>query len=321
MNRSRICIVHNPIAGRPAASHQAADVAKCLVDAGASVDVVDTRGKGHAGHLAAKAVLEGYGMVVAAGGDGTVNEVIQALVGTDVIMGVIPSGTVNLWAREVGAPSTPSELARFLIDSPVRRVDVGSTGGRFFLLMAGIGLDAAVVEGVDPNLKKRAGRLAYAVSLGSLARGYRGTKVRISLDGRSRGCTALAIVIGNTRRYAGMMMATPHAIADDGMLDVTVVHGDNLLQGLSQVATMMAGVPSLRRRVFFGRAKLVEVHADVALPMQVDGDSAGVSSSRFESLPGALRVVASDRCGGLFGQASEGAQPLRVNAGEVSAGG
>ncbi|MDB5059075.1 MAG: diacylglycerol kinase catalytic region [Chloroflexi bacterium] len=291
MTLHKVGIIHNPIAGRPATNPLVGSVASGLMALGHEVTIWVTEGRGHASELAQLAVDSGYELVIAAGGDGTINEVLQALSGTNVILGVIPIGTVNLWAAEAGLPARADLLMRLFHEQPVRRVDVGVAGDRRFLLMASVGLDAAVVQAVATQLKRRIGRWAYAVSLSGLAPAYRGGDVRLSLDGKVLHVRPLMMVIGNTRRYAGRLQGTPHAIADDGLLDLVALTGGRVWNGLPQVAAVMTGIPALRRSMLQRRARSIEIDAEVPLPIQVDGDFYGVTPVRISVLPGALRVI------------------------------
>lgn len=300
VDRRRVLIVHNPVAGRRARRGLTGAVARRLCAMGHEVRVDVTRGPGHGSELASRAIGEHFDLVVAAGGDGTVNEILQPLAGTDVVMGAIPVGTVNLWAAEAGLPLEPKSLADVLSFGEVQRIDVGQVGPRRFLLMASLGLDAATVQALNLNIKKRFGRLAYGASFLSVAYKYRGCELQLSLDGKLIHCTALMLVVGNTRRYAGPFLATPHAVADDGMLDVAVIQGDGILDGLGQLGAIVCGSAALRRSMLYGRARVIEVESLSPIPLQVDGDFHGFAPARFETLPGALRVAIGRPAAGLF---------------------
>src|SRR5215472_5670124 len=114
---------------------------KQLQQGGWRVEICHTDRPGSASRLAAQAVAAGVDVVISAGGDGTLNEVIQGLAGTDVALGVLPMGTINVWAREVGIPLNLHKAAKVLLDGERRRIDLGITNGRYFLLFAGIGAD------------------------------------------------------------------------------------------------------------------------------------------------------------------------------------
>jgi diacylglycerol kinase (ATP) len=300
MDARRAMLIYNPRAGRAVHRRLVAEVRAALDGAGLACDCCVTAGRGHAVSLAARAVAEGRDLVIAAGGDGTVNEAVQALTGSRTALGVIPAGTVNLWASEIGMPRSPAALAHTLLHGQVRPVDVGRVGERRFLLMASMGLDATAIHAVSPALKQRWGRLAYGLALGRLARTYRGTPIRLVLDGKTFSCTALMLVIGNTQRYGGPFQATAHALADDGMLDVVVMQGHRVWQGLGTAAVMVSGMPMLRRHLMYGRARTITVECATPMHIQVDGEFYGSGSATFGVLAGGLRAVVGPRPRGLF---------------------
>lgn len=301
-----VLIINNPASGRPGAHRAVSRVAIGMRAAGWRVDIEATTHRGHATILAAQATLAGIPLVVAAGGDGTVNEVLQALVGTGTALGVVPVGTVNLWAAEAGIPFDTDGLVALLSGSSHRLVDVGLAGSRHFLLMAGLGFDAAVVQAVPAALKRRLGRWAYAVAGVEIAGRYAGTPVRLRLDGREVRCTLLMMVVGNTRRYAGSFRATPHAVADDGQLDVCIIRGEHPYCSLPQLGAGLTGLSLLRHSVMRARAAQIEVLPESGLPMQIDGDFAGLAPMYISVRPRSLLVAApNDRRNGLFGASSD----------------
>jgi diacylglycerol kinase (ATP) len=300
-----VLIIHNPVSGRKGAHGMVNGLVASLRRLDREVRVVATRHAGDATALAAQAVRDRCPMVVAAGGDGTVNEVIQALVGTNVVLGVLPVGTVNLWAAETGIPSDPATIAAFLDGRHNRKVDVGQAGSRYFLLMAGLGFDAAVVATVSSPLKQRLGRASYGVAAAKLAPFYRGSRICLRLDGREERMTALQVLIGNTRRYAGSWQPSPAAVADDGLLDVVVITGDRFWAGVPQLGALFPGGARLRQSIFRVKAAEIVIESNPRLPMQLDGDAAAHAADRIVSVRRALNVVVAGNPHGLFG-ASDG---------------
>ena len=301
----RALIIHNPVSGRARSHRLVGDVASRLRGRGWTIDVATTRRGGDATSLALRAVRDHYPLVVAAGGDGTINEVLQPLVGTRVTLGVLPVGTVNLWAAEAGIPSSPAALAVLLDRRSERLVDVGQIGSRYFLLMASVGFDAAVVAAVSGPLKQRFGRFSYAVAAGNLALGYRGTRIRLRLDGRETQMNILMLLIGNTRRYAGNWQPIRQAIADDGALDVLAIRGNHMWSGIPQVGSLFRASANQWPALFRSRASEIEIESEVPIPVQMDGDAAGSTPARVIAVRRALRVVVGGNGGGLFGADDE----------------
>jgi YegS/Rv2252/BmrU family lipid kinase len=276
-------------------------VAAGLSRRGHAVDLAVTLCPGDATRLAAEAVAARYDLVVAAGGDGTVNEALQPLVGTSTTLGVLPVGTVNVWAGESGLHGRALRLIDLLGAGYSRAIDVGIAGHRYFVLMASVGLDAEVVRTVGPDLKRKLGRWAYAVSLTTVARDYLGTPTTLYLDDRVVQINLLMLVVGNTRRYAGHFQATPHAVADDGQLDVLAIQGDRAWRNLPKAGALIAPAPLLRHHMVAGRARTIRIVTRTPLPVQVDGDFVGCTPLTIRIAPRALRVVVQAGLrGGLF---------------------
>jgi diacylglycerol kinase family enzyme len=213
----------------------------------------------------------------------------------------LPVGTVNLWASEVGVPTDPAAHAALLYGGHYRKVDVGLAGSRYFLLMAGLGFDAAVVANVSGPFKQRLGRASYAVTAAKLAPFYRGSRICLRLDGREERMTALQVLIGNTRRYAGSWQPSPAAVADDGLLDVMVITGERFWAGVPQLGTLLPGGARLRQSVFRTKAAEIVIESNPLLPMQLDGDAAAYGVNRVVVVGHALNVVVTGNPYGLFG--------------------
>lgn len=225
----RVLILFNPFAGQAYNLKQtlesAADIWRSK---GWNVEVRPTKAPGDATLQARLAAEQGYDVVVAAGGDGTVNEVVNGLVGTRVALGVLPVGTVNIWARELGLPMDLHRVANAFLTAQLEQIDVGKAGERFFLLMAGIGFDGAVTAQINPSEKKRLGVFAYVKQTLQLAWRYQGVRSFICIDGQRVRGRILLLIIGNSQLYGGVVKLTADAIVNDGLLDVCVIKGSTL---------------------------------------------------------------------------------------------
>jgi len=268
---------------------------------GAEVEVRATTRAGEGTEIARRAAEEGADVLLACGGDGTLNEAINGLVGTDTALATFPGGTVNVWAREVGIPADPARNAGLLWYGERRRVDLGRAGHRYFLLMAGIGLDADVAARVTQPEKRRWGPLAY---LGrGVVTGLRWPLQRmwILLDDRSIRRRALFAVIGNTRLYGGVVNITHHAVADDGMLDVCLFGGQGVVEKLAHTARLALRLHTRAPTVEYYRAHQITLVTRPRTYVQVDGDTIGQTPMQFAAVPRALKVIVPhDRGEGLF---------------------
>ncbi len=288
----RVLIVFNPQAGQGLMLRQALDqAAQIWRQQRWQVELQPTRWAGDATFWAAQAATQGYDLVVAAGGDGTVNEVANGLVGTSTALAVLPVGTVNIWARELGLPMDVARSATALLQAQLRSVDLGKAGDRYFLLMAGVGFDAAVTAGVCPKEKKRFGAIAYLKHAFHLAWQWRGVRSLIRIDGQRVRGRILMVVIGNSQLYGGVFKMTAHATIDDGLLDVCVIKGHNLLTAPLRLLSIFTRRYNLDPKVKYYRARRISIQGKRTLPVQVDGDYLGQTPMTFEVVPGGLRVL------------------------------
>jgi YegS/Rv2252/BmrU family lipid kinase len=290
---ARVVVIANPTSGQAEAlASQLADALAIWRRHGWLVDLVHTRASGDATQIAARAAAAGVDLVIAAGGDGTLNETLNGLVGSDTALAPLPIGTVNVWARELALPRDIRALAELLPSLPRYRVDVGRAGTRWFLLMAGIGFDAAVVAGLQAHDKRRLGILAYAMRAFAIARQYRGVRVRMVLDGRVIRRWALMIVLGNTPLYGGVMQLTERARVGDGILDVCIIRGSSII-GLARAAgaALLLRRASIDPRMEHLRAREITIEARRPLPVQVDGDLLGETPMQFTVADRALTVL------------------------------
>jgi diacylglycerol kinase (ATP) len=301
---TRVLLVYNPKAGHanpigrlnPIANQlPQTDVIKAVVrtwgEAGWSVAVQATNGPGHATLLARAAAARNYDLVAAVGGDGTVNEVVNGLAGSTTALVALPYGTVNVWVRELDLPVQPIAAAQALIDGEIRRVDLGRANGHYFLLMAGIGIDATVASEVRNEEKRRFGVLAYVLRMVGKLGSYRGTRAVISLDGRRIKGRVLQVVVGNSRLYAGVLQVTHQALIDDGMLDVCVIKGNYLYRLPLHTLAILLRRHTLNPELEYYRARSINIVTSTPLAVQVDGEAIGHTPLAVEVVPQALRVL------------------------------
>lgn len=288
----RTMVVFNPHAGQAGSLERELDAAADVWrEAGWQVDFCPTEAAGDGRRLARLAVERGYDLVVAAGGDGTINEVINGLAGSRVALATLPLGTMNVWARELRLPLQPRAAASALLSWQVRPIDLGRAGDRYFLLMAGIGFDAAITAAVRADEKRRLGALAYVLRGIEIALSIRGTRARIELDGRAIKGRVLMVLIGNSQLYGGLVKITHRASIDDGLLDICVIYGDSFLSALRHAVSIIRRSYSHDPDIAYYRARSIRVSASPRLPVQVDGDPIGATPLTFSVAPGALRAL------------------------------
>ncbi len=283
------------------------------------VTLAPTEQTGDATRLAAQAARDGYGAVIAAGGDGTINEVVSGLGGADVALGVLPAGTVNVFARELGIPLKLEAAWAVVERGGTRQIDLGvatkvgqasclssvplpdanrlargdrqdacptmANGARYFVQLAGAGFDARAVERANWELKKKIGPLSYVwAGLEAMAR----PGPMIETDNGARGA---AVLIGNGRYYGGSFSVFPRARLDDGLLDVCVFERVRWRDLLRFGPAVLRGRHTTLPGVTYFQTREFHCHAAGPVPFEVDGELAGRIPVRFSVSPRALRVI------------------------------
>jgi diacylglycerol kinase (ATP) len=298
----RASLIHNPIAGPWDAQRALKRICSFLEERGWSVELQLTEKPGDATRLAREAARAGCDVAIVAGGDGTVSEVVNGLVGTETAMAVLPVGTGNVWAKQLNIPTHTlthplrlQETADGLIRGTIRAVDVGQVNDRYFLCWAGIGLDAKVTTEMEPRQRhiKRLGALPYAIAAVLVARDFKGVRTRVLLDGKVvRGRTLLILVSNIQQYYGGLFEIAPFAKMDDGLLDVFVFKGMGFQYTMRHLLKVLSKRYLQDPQIVHRQAKQIEVFTEYALPIQADGDVVGDTPVTLTVAPLALRILA-----------------------------
>jgi len=315
---ARIHVIVNPRAGRvPSHSRLSATLEAVAVRYGLEPLVAYTEAPGHATRLARRAVEQGCRAVIAVGGDGTLNEVINGVAASDVAVGLIPAGTANVWAREAGVPRDPLAALTAQFNAPVVPLDLGVVrrgGGdpaeRAFLLMASYGVDAEAVRVVRPGLKRWVRGGAYLWAGLSAGLRYPGFHVRLDFDaGPPEEVESALLVIGNTREYAGITQFTREASAVDGALDVVAFRGAGLRAMLRPLPMALLRRHLRSDRVLYRRARSVTLTPLDGRPLptlQIDGDLGPPGADTITLRPGALQMFVPCAARPLFQPPTQG---------------
>jgi YegS/Rv2252/BmrU family lipid kinase len=293
----RTCIIFNPTAR----GDKAQQFRRALARLASQCVLKPTTGPGAATPLTAEAVREGFATVVAAGGDGTVSEVVSGLASTpggleQARLGVVPLGTVNVFAKELDLPHALAPAWAVIERGRETRVDLprveftaeGQPQGRWFIQLAGAGFDARAVELVEWEWKRRTGLLAYGLAV---LRAKRGTLPLVTAQGGGQQATGEQVLIGNGRFYAGRLPVFPQGDLRDGLLEVRV------FPKLDWAALIHFGWAWLTERPFRRpgevcfRAESVTLSSPSPVPFQVDGDTVGRLPATFSLRRQALRVI------------------------------
>jgi YegS/Rv2252/BmrU family lipid kinase len=296
MNERRAVLIANPNAGRgrAVAAQDAEEFMRLARAEGVGVEVLQTRGPDDAARLARESVAAGATDVVVRGGDGTVHEAVQGLVGADARLTVWPAGTANVLARQLEMSSNAPEVARVFLKGKTKRITLGRatqelTGARrYFFMLAGVGLDASVVSHVRPRLKRRVGEAAFwYAGLGHLAH-WTPREFTVEVEGER--LTATYAAVGKAPWYGGGLALTPRASLDADTFEVCVINTRSRLRYLRLLAhAVRGGAPVGTRGVTYVRAARLRCEGEVAV--QADGELIGELPMTFEIVPEGLEVV------------------------------
>ena len=232
--------------------------------------------------------------VVVAGGDGTLNAVVQGLVGTGLPLAIIPLGTANNLARTLDLPLTIPEACEVAVRGSRRRIDLGRVNDRYFFTTASIGLSVRITEELTSKTKRRWGPLAYGVAAVRALTRSRAFHADISWPGGSRHSRTVQIVVGNGRYYGSTLPVAADATIDDARLDLYSLEVRHWLEILTLVPSLRRGVHGRKDSVETLRATEFEITTVVPHEINVDGEICGMTPARCRVVPGALEVFAPD---------------------------
>jgi YegS/Rv2252/BmrU family lipid kinase len=292
--KSSITLIANPVA-KGASGRKMQRALELLRSAGHEVNVHLTGQRGDAEGLARKACLENAGLILACGGDGTINEVINGAVYSGTNIGIIPMGTTNVLAKELGVPEDIEGAVKRALNGTVHKVSLGkitltchlSPVTRHFCLMAGIGFDADAVYGFRESVKRYSGKGAYIISGLKTIVGYSPEELCFVVDGvRYAGYSA---IIGKASKYGGNFKITPDASLLKPELYVFIMHGNRRLDMLRYVFGILMGRRAGFRDVTYTRASSIEINGNARI--QIDGDYIGNTPATITVAPDALRLV------------------------------
>ena len=307
----RALILYNPVAGRFPVKPFLGSVTKTLSLAGWNADVLATQSGAHATESARRAACEHYDAVFASGGDGTIGQAASGLVGSETALGILPSGTANVLALELGLPVFSwtrwwalKENAHTLADAPVRAVDVGLCNGQPFLLWAGMGLDAMTIHATEPRLRVEK-FFAFPQYFGATvwnATQWGGLRLRLWADEQEVEGQFMLAVANNIRRYmGGLSVLSPEATMDDGEFDLWLISGNNLGDALLRAYELWRGhhlTSDKSRRIPF---HTLRVTAETPFLVQADGEPRPETREVVITIqPRALRLLMPPKALGLL---------------------
>lgn len=299
MTTHRARLILNPAAGKDQALESAALLNERLSGAFGPIEIVLSLAPGDAEAAARRAVDDECTLLFVGGGDGTLNEVLNGVASIEgglaqVTFGLIPLGTGNDFAQALGLPSNLEDALNALTAARPVPVDVGRVNGRYFINVSGGGFLAEVSEAVSPQLKSIAGRLAYLLGGAQALLDFE--PCAMTLDAKPGGerlrASVYAFAICNSRLIGGGRLIAPHAVIDDGLLDVCVIEAMPTLEFVALLRSVAEGEHTDDPRVHYLRASRATLTFERPLLVNTDGEVLEASRCEYDVLPGAARFLA-----------------------------
>ena len=244
--------------------------------------------------MLARDVADDYDLLVVVGGDGTLNEVVNGVVGKDVELAVVPAGTGQDFGRTYGLPENPEEALQVALSGQTRTIDIGratwSGGEHYFVNVGSVGMSGAVAERANGMSKALGGRATFYYALVREFVTWKNTQVTVRYDGGERRGAMHDVIVANGRWHGGGMKLAPDASPVDGLFDVVLIGDITKLDFVTTSPKLYTGRHVGHPRVEVLRTRTVAVDAAEPLPVELEGEPVGTTPAQFEIVPGALRV-------------------------------
>lgn len=293
-------LIANPVAGKDGAPDALVAINERLRPVMGELDIVLTVAPGDAARAGAEAAREGCDHVFVAGGDGTLNEVLNGVASVPsalsrVTFGLLPLGTGNDFARALGVPDDAQGAMEILAEGRVAEVDLGSVAGRFFVNVSAGGFVAEVSDAVDPALKSVAGRLAYVVGGAGALLEHEPVELTVRAEGRAPESALVSLfAVCNSRLVGGGRLIAPYALVDDGLLDVCLVAEMKTLEMVGLLRKVARGEHVEDERVTYFQTPEVELRSPRPFKVNTDGEVLVSDVCRYTVLPRAARFFAGE---------------------------
>lgn len=297
----KICLIVNPTSGQSnweLIKYQSLiDIIEFFSERKIPITIKTTARAGDGRRLAEESVKEKYTHIIACGGDGTINEVVNGIAGSSVIMGIMPLGTENILAKAMSIPLDIKEACRYFLAASVKTWDLGIANGRYFLIMSGIGLDAQVVSQMErePKFKKATGSLGFI---------WKGASVIFGEDGQERTFATVRlldqnieyksyirlIVVGNLPQYGGSLKLALKAKPDDGKLDIIIFPYRDEMDVVTKLLEIFTETHLENGEIPYFTSTNFEIITEPSVYCQIDGELLGKTPVHYSVKPGAIKV-------------------------------
>jgi diacylglycerol kinase (ATP) len=288
----RVLAIVNPVAGKTCKCWP--NIKRVFKEMEYDFEVQFTEERGHATIIAAEA--NKVDVIASVGGDGTLNEIINGIMGRSIVISVIPTGTANDFSKSAGLFSDFMEASRNIFSETIRLVDVGSLtydgGQRYFIGVAGMGFDGLVSKTTSRIDKPKMGTMPYLLGIVKHLAEYKSKEVSLTIDGTCIDQEVMFVDVANGKYVGAGMAIAPHAEVDDGLFDVIVIGNLGRIESLIRLPTLYRGTHLSSSKVGFFRGRHVELQSEEPLSVHVEGEYIGQTPASFDILMKALKVSA-----------------------------
>ena len=289
-------LIMNPIAGKGYAFEILPEVLDILEQENCDIELFKTSKRGDAQNLAADPG-DNFQVVIAMGGDGTVNEIVNGVLdsGRDISVGIIPIGTANVLSRELFIPLDIKQACHIIAKGNTRKIDVGRNKHRYFFLMSRVGFDAEVLTLLESSRTGVISMITYIIPIIKTFWNFKFPRFLVEVDGEPMGEGVGFMLVSNTRRYTGPFIITNRAKIDDGQLDVLIFRGTGKFTLLKYIFGGLLRIAHRFDDVTYVQGKEINVQSlqNKNIPYQMDGDSSGILPQKFTVVPSALSIFVS----------------------------
>jgi diacylglycerol kinase (ATP) len=283
-------LVINPVAKSGKSKKALPKIKRFFEKRNLKLDVLETKCKGDAINLA-KSASKNHDVVIAGGGDGTINEVINGIAGSKAVLGIIPMGTANVLSVELNIPTDITKACRFMIENEAIDIDIGRINGRYFLSWAGVGLDSKLIKDAEevPLLKTIFGQLSYYISALRTLITYSPTKTSIKVDGKDY--VGYFVLIGNISYYAGKYKVLPKARVNDGKLDILIYKNKNLIHNFKYSIAMGIGQHVNFEDIEYLQGEKITIDSYDEALVHADAELVSKTPAKIEVMCNFLKVI------------------------------
>lgn len=291
----RALLIYNVTAGQLWNQFDPEEAKKYLLSYGWEVELVKTEKMEEGRFIASKAVKENFDVVIAVGGDGTINQIVQEIACTPVKLAIIPVGTTNVLARELGIPLNAKEALENLPKFEAVDFDLGKVDSYYFFLMAGIGFDARVTKEVDPFVKRWTGLMAFIAAGVKSFFMHKGVKMKLIMFDKNNKKKVIRrliyqLIISNTATYASGFILNENSKFDDGLLEVTCFKDKGLGDIIKGFLSFFVGKHREWAQLEQYTIKKIKIKSAKPVPLQIDGEPIGYTPASIEVIPKAFKV-------------------------------